>query len=274
MLPILTHTFRRPLPYLPTLLAQNKIHAFQLENRRVDPDGTPDVMLLLEHRPVYTAGRRQKLDDLEVERDRLQGIGADWVQTDRGGQTTYHGPGQLTVYPLLDIGRNKVGLLIVSTMRFDQMRVQVPIRDYICNLELSLREHLKIHYKLTHYPSEHTGVFLSPDEKIASIGVHVRHRLTTHGIAMNITKEPTAWFDQVVACGLDGVRAASIEGASGKHVSVPQEAQKFAEIFSKKMGRDLRPLDESHPTVWDIVQDLEQKALAAGPWHNKPTTLR
>ncbi|CAE6502417.1 unnamed protein product [Rhizoctonia solani] len=255
--PILTYTFRRPLPYLPTLLAQNKIHAFQLENRRVDPDGTPDVMLLLEHRPVYTAGRRQKLEDLEVERDRLQNIGADWVQTDRGGQTTYHGPGQLTVYPLLDIGRN-----------------QISIRDYICNLELSLREHLKTHHQLTHYPSEHTGVFLSPDEKIASIGVHVRHRLTTHGIAMNITREPTAWFDQVVACGLDGVRAASIEGATRKQVSVPQEAQKFAEILAKKMRRDLAPLDESHPAVWEIVQDLEQKALASGPWHRKPATSR
>ncbi|KAG8715155.1 hypothetical protein FRC11_005522 [Ceratobasidium sp. 423] len=255
--PISTHIFRRPLPYLQTLRSQNKIHAIQLEQRRLDPDGTPDVMLLLEHRPVFTAGRRQKLEDVEVERDRLQGIGADWVQTDRGGQTTYHGPGQLTVYPLLDLGRNKVS-----------------IRDYICNLELSLREHLKTHYGLVHYPSEHTGVFLSPDEKIASIGVHVRHRLTTHGIAMNITKEPTAWFDQVVACGLDGVRAASIEGATGNQVSVAQEAQRFAEILARKMGRGIAPLDQSHPAIWEIVQELEREAVAAGPWHNKPTALR
>ena len=106
--PILTHFFPRPLPYLRTLAAQNKIHAIQLEQRRTDPVNTPDVMLLLEHRPVYTAGRRQKVEDLLLERSRLEGIGADWVQTDRGGQTTYHGPGQLTVYPLLDLGRMKV----------------------------------------------------------------------------------------------------------------------------------------------------------------------
>ncbi|KAH7330640.1 lipoyltransferase [Rhizoctonia solani] len=254
--PILIHTFRRPLPYLSTLTSQNKIHALQLEQRRSDPDGTPDVMFLLEHRPVFTAGRRQKLEDLELERDRLRGIGADWVQTDRGGQTTYHGPGQLTVYPLLDLGRNKM-----------------PIRDYICNLELSLREHLKSHYGLTHYPSEHTGVFLSPDEKIASIGVHVRHRLTTHGIAMNITKEPTAWFDQVVACGLDGVKAASIEGATGKPVTVAQEAQRFAEILAGKMGRELAPLNEAHPAIWETVQGLEREAVAAGSWNEKPTTV-
>ncbi|CAE7077338.1 unnamed protein product [Rhizoctonia solani] len=251
--PILTHTFSRPLPYLSTLVAQNKVHATQLEQRRVEPDRTPDVMWLLEHRPVYTAGRRQKLEDLEVERGRLEGIGADWVQTDRGGQTTYHGPGQLTAYPLLDLGRSKV-----------------PIRDYICNLELALREQLKTYYGLVHYPSEHTGVFLSPDEKIASIGVHVRHRLTTHGIAMNITREPTAWFDQVVACGLDGVRAASIEGATGKQVSVAQEAQRFAEILAKRMNRDIAPLDDSHPAIWEIVQELEREAAAAGQWHTKP----
>lgn len=106
--PILTHLFPRPLPYLRTLAVQNKIHALQLEQRRADPGHAPDVLLLLQHRPVYTAGRRQKVEDLQLERARLEGIGADWVQTDRGGQTTYHGPGQLTAYPLLDLGRMKV----------------------------------------------------------------------------------------------------------------------------------------------------------------------
>lgn len=106
--PILTHFFPHPLPYLRTLAAQNKIHAIQLEQRQTDRVNTPDVMLLLEHRPVYTAGRRQKVEDLLTERSRLEGIGADWVQTDRGGQTTYHGPGQLTAYPLLDLGRMQV----------------------------------------------------------------------------------------------------------------------------------------------------------------------
>ncbi|KAG9120955.1 hypothetical protein FRC07_003297 [Ceratobasidium sp. 392] len=259
--PILTHLFPRPLPYLHTLIAQNKIHALQLEQRRTDPENTPDVLLLLEHRPVYTAGRRQKTEDLELERSRLEGIGADWVQTDRGGQTTYHGPGQLTAYPLLDLGRMKL-----------------PVRDYICQLELSLREQLKIYHNLIHYPSEHTGVFLSPDVKIASIGVHVRHRLTTHGIAMNITREPRAWFDQVVACGLDGVRAGTIEGGMGdtveRKVDVGEEAQRFARILSKRLGRESKPLDESHPAVWEILKDLEQAAVAAGLWPTKPTNLK
>ncbi|KAG8687940.1 hypothetical protein FRC09_013196 [Ceratobasidium sp. 395] len=259
--PILTHLFPRPLPYLRTLIAQNKIHAIQLEQRRTGPENTPDVLLLLQHRPVYTAGRRQKAEDLELERTRLEGIGADWIQTDRGGQTTYHGPGQLTAYPLLDLGRMKL-----------------PVRDYICQLELSLRDQLRTYHNLTHHPSEHTGVFLSPDVKIASIGVHVRHRLTTHGIAMNITREPRAWFDQVVACGLDGVRAGSIEGGIGdtveRKVDVGEESRRFAEILGKRLGRELKPLDESHPAVWEIAKDLEQAAVEAGPWPTKPTNAK
>ncbi|KAG8694493.1 hypothetical protein FRC08_008452 [Ceratobasidium sp. 394] len=259
--PILTHLFPRPLPYLPTLIAQNKIHNFQLEHRRANPKNTPDVLLLLQHRPVYTAGRRQKVEDLVLERSRLENIGADWVQTDRGGQTTYHGPGQLTAYPLLDIGRMKL-----------------PVREYICQLELSLRDQLRAYHNIAHYPSEHTGVFLSPIIKIASIGVHVRHRLTTHGIAMNITREPRAWFDQVVACGLDGVRAGSIEGVMGdmveREVNVDEEAQRFAGILVKRLGRESRPLDESYSVVWEIVKDLEKAAIAAGPWPTKPTNIK
>jgi lipoyl(octanoyl) transferase len=156
--------------------------------------------------------------------------------------------------------------------------VQIPIREYICQLELSLREQLKSFHHLAHYPCEHTGVFLSPDIKIASIGVHVRHRLTTHGIAMNITREPRAWFDQVVACGLDGVRAGSVEGGLGdsieRKVDVAEESRRFAGILARRLHRDLQPLDKSHAVLWKMVQDLEAAADAAGPWPRKPTNIK
>jgi lipoate-protein ligase B len=97
-------------------------------------------------------------------------------------------------------------------------------------------------------------------------------------VAMNITREPRLWFDQVVACGLDGVRAGSIEGGVGdqaeRRVDMSQEAQRFAEILGKKLGRELRSLDESHPEIRAIVKDLEQAALAAGPWPIKPTNTQ
>lgn len=102
--PILYRRFACPLPYAQTLALQHKLHEYQLSRRRASQDH-PDLLLLLEHRPVYTGGRRQKTEELEEERKRLEGLGADWVATDRGGQTTYHGPGQITGYPLLDLGR-------------------------------------------------------------------------------------------------------------------------------------------------------------------------
>ena len=87
---------------------------------------------------------------------------------------------------------------------------------------------------------------------------------------MNITREPEGWFDQVVACGLDGVRAGSIEGEV-REAEVAREARRFAEILGNRLERKLRPLDESHPEIWDIVKDLDQAAVAAGPWPTKPT---
>ena len=109
-LPILYHIFKRPLPYLPTLALQEFIHAFQLRlSGRLDttPNVTPypDVLLLLEHRPVYTAGRRQNEEALRDEKTRLEKYGADWVATQRGGETTYHGPGQIVGYLLFDLER-------------------------------------------------------------------------------------------------------------------------------------------------------------------------
>lgn len=108
--PILYKVFKTPLPYKQTLALQHQIHQLQLNRRRAGAE-YPDVLLLLQHRPTYTGGRRQNAQDLSAEESRLTGIGADWVPTDRGGETTFHGPGQIVGYPLLDLGRMKVRTL-------------------------------------------------------------------------------------------------------------------------------------------------------------------
>src|ERR1700691_3343814 len=101
--PILYHHFKLPLPYVPTLALQEKLHELQLAQRRTNSH--KDIILLLQHRPVYTAGRRQSELEVRDERIRLTKIGADFITTTRGGQLTYHGPGQLVGYPLLDLSR-------------------------------------------------------------------------------------------------------------------------------------------------------------------------
>ncbi len=163
----------------------------------------------------------------------------------RGGELTYHGPGQLVGYPLLDLGRTKPGAAI-------------GIRDYICRLQRVLSLHLREAHGLAPTASEHTGVFLGECEKVASIGVQVRHRLTTHGFAMNVTREPRAWFDEVVACGLADVKAASIEGATGRKVQVGTEVPGIVERFGRVMERQMVPLQPESSELSKLVYALEQ----------------
>jgi len=111
--PSLVHLFRSPLPYTQTLALQENIHQLQLRLRReavtAGAESThKDVLLLLEHRPVFTAGRRQSADEVAADNARLTRMGADFVMSNRGGQLTYHGPGQLVGYPLWDLGRFNV----------------------------------------------------------------------------------------------------------------------------------------------------------------------
>src|ERR1700722_12035372 len=185
--PIIWRYFSVPLPYAQTLNLQEHIHKLQLLQRSARSH--KDILLLLQHRPVYTLGRRQTDDSARDERARLGDAAADFVLTQRGGQLTYHGPSQIVGYPLLDLSRTSPVM---------------GIREYICRLQKMLEMHLKEAHGLDGVPSEHTGVFLDKVTKVASIGVQVRHRLTSHGFAMNVTREPLAWFDRVVACGLDG----------------------------------------------------------------------
>lgn len=261
--PIYFHYFQTPLPYVRTLALQERLHAIQLAQCRL---GThKDMLLLLQHRPVYTAGRRQSSDDPEImsEEARLTRLGADFVTTQRGGQITYHGPGQIVGYPLLDLGRTAPPL---------------HIRDYICKMQTALKRHFREAHGISSAPSDNTGVFLDEHTKLASIGVQVRHRLTTHGFAFNVTPEPLAWFDQVVACGLADVKAGCITGASGARdggeVTVEGEIEGLVERFGRVFGRDMQKLDVREGEVGEAIMALDEEAAAAGPWAQAPAASR
>jgi len=223
---------------------QEAIHALQLQQRRSSASHQ-DILLLLQHKPVYTGGRRQTESETSPERARLTALGADFVLAQRGGELTYHGPGQIVGYPLLDLGRTSPA---------------IGTRDYICRLQRILSLHLREAHGLTPTTTEHMGVFLSAREKVASIGVQVRHQLTTHGFAMNITHEPRAWFDQIVACGLADVKAASIEGATGRNVQVGTEVPGIVERFGRVMERQMVPLDVGSGELAELVYALEKES--------------
>jgi lipoate-protein ligase B len=150
----------------------------------------PDLMLLLEHPAVYTVGRRSGEDDLPN-----GSFGIDVVQTPRGGQLTYHGPGQLVGYPIMHV-------------------TSVP--EYILTMERAIvnalgRAGVEAETKLGH---KHVGVWVG-ERKIASVGVHLSHGVSSHGFAVNVDNDldPFSW---VVACGLPDVQMTSMaaEGAS------------------------------------------------------------
>ena len=253
---VLYHAFRTPLPYARTLLLQQQIHQVQLATRRIDPTAHKDILLLLQHRPVYTAGRRQTEEEVAPERARLTSLGADFVPTQRGGQITYHGPGQLVGYPLMDLGNYQPAM---------------GIRDYICRMQKTVSAVLRSEYGIESVPSDNTGVFLNETTKIGSIGVQVRHRLTSHGFALNVTREPLAWFNQVVACGSADVKAECMENAMGEPITVGEVIPPLVETFGRIYGKDMEDMDlEREGEIGELIRELEEEVVAMGEWTREP----
>jgi lipoyl(octanoyl) transferase len=160
-------------------------------------DQIPDVLLALEHWPVYTRGRRSGSGELPMGEDWYLMQGIETVDTDRGGRVTYHGPGQLVGYPIVRID-DVVGY--VRTLE----------RALIGALE---QEGIHARGRAEEGP-DYTGVWVE-DRKIASIGVHVQHGVTTHGFAVNVENDlqPFGW---IVPCGLEGVRMTSVIKETGR----------------------------------------------------------
>ncbi|KAJ7221747.1 hypothetical protein GGX14DRAFT_430927, partial [Mycena pura] len=256
MLPALYHYFKTPLPYVQALSLQEKIHQLQLLQRRTSSH--KDILLLLQHRPVYTSGRRQTSESLKDERARLTNIGADFVTTARGGELTFHGPGQIVGYPLFDLSRTSA---------------PVTVREYVCRLQKALELHLLEAHGIKHVPLDHTGVFLDAHTKIASIGVQVRHRLTTHGFAMNITSEPLPWFNHIVACGLADVKAGSVESAKTREMDIHAEIPALLSSLGRMLDRDFSPMNLADKgEIEKAIAGAEEDALKAGSWAMVPGT--
>ena len=275
--PVFYHIFRHPLPYKETLALQEEIYNIQNAQRKAalaegqdESEGSkehPDILLILQHRPVFTAGRRQVGPEVLEEEERLKKTGADFVKADRGGQFTYHGPGQIVGYPLIDLARGRFHTPRTGAVRLTSSKhlTAMTVGDYVCNLEKLLKSYLYTHGIITAPVQEHTGVFVNPQTKLASIGVHVRHRLTTHGFSVNVAREPLQWFDKVVACGLTDVKAGCIEDyrsmASVWEGPLDMQAEmiKVMKNFGTQMNRDMVKLrTEKMGLIGEKIRELDQ----------------
>ena len=188
--------------------------------KRTDKD-LPDELLLLEHEPVYTIGRTPDQSSL---------LGAAHLphplfQINRGGQATYHGPGQLIGYPIIDLRR--CGQDLHKYLRW----LEQVVIEFLANYELYAvrREGL-------------TGVWIG-GRKIASIGVGVRHWITMHGFALNVCGD-LAPFGKIVPCGISNIIMTSVEAETGKTFSVAEVA-KSCEVFAGEKIRELQACEVS-----------------------------
>jgi lipoyl(octanoyl) transferase len=175
----------------------------------------PDTVLLLEHPPVVTLGRRTEDGELHVP----EGADVEIVETDRGGKSTYHGPGQLVCYPILDLTRHGED-----------------VKGYCRDLEEALiRTLAPLGVEATRIGGL-TGIWLEkPPRKIASIGVHISKWITTHGYALNVDLDPAPFTDWITACGLEDTQFTTIARELGRPVSVdevrPFAAAALEEVF-------------------------------------------
>ncbi|HZU61783.1 MAG TPA: lipoyl(octanoyl) transferase LipB [Solirubrobacteraceae bacterium] len=185
-------------------------------------DLVPDVLLTLEHWPVYTRGRRSAEDELPMGEEwyRLQGI--DVVDTDRGGRVTYHGPGQLVGYPIV-----RVGDVVAYVRRLERALMAALAQEGVTSRAR---------------PDEgpdYTGVWVE-DRKIASIGVHVAHGVTTHGFALNVENDlqPFGW---IIPCGLADVRMTSLLKETGRGAGQMKcVRRRVAFALAQELGRRQR----------------------------------
>jgi lipoyl(octanoyl) transferase len=204
------------IPYREALTAQETLRA----RRQVGE--LPDTLLLLEHPPVYTRGRRSRPGELTLGEDFYRGRGIEVVPTDRGGRITYHSPGQLVGYPIMGASD------VVEHLR--------TIEDAI--VAALAAEGIEARSRPQDGP-DYTGVWVG-ERKIASLGVHVSRGVSTHGFAVNVDNdlEPFSW---VVACGLPDVEMTSIAAELGGGVSMKNFRGRMARSFCRVHNRRQRP---------------------------------
>ncbi|HEX4520929.1 MAG TPA: lipoyl(octanoyl) transferase LipB [Gaiellaceae bacterium] len=219
--------------YLMNLGLTGYLEAWELQRSlaaAVSRGAIPDIVVLLEHPPTITLGRRT--DEAEVHVP--AGVEVEVVETDRGGKSTFHGPGQLVCYPILDLKRH--GKDVKKYCRDLEQAIIVTAGAF--GLEAARIDGL-------------TGVWLhSPPRKLASIGVHISRWVTTHGYALNVDLDPAPFTDWITACGLEDAAFTSLARELGRPVAVDEVRPAAAEAFAEVFGLVLDEVPGDEPGLW------------------------
>jgi lipoate-protein ligase B len=197
------------------------LEAFELQRHLRDRRAAgelPDLLLVLEHPPVYTKGKRTERGDLPMGEDWYRAQGIEVCDTDRGGRVTYHGPGQLVAYPIMAVER---------------------VADFVHSMEGAIVAALADEGIVAEpRDTPFTGVWAG-DRKIGSIGVRVREGISMHGLAVNADNDLQP-FEWIVPCGIGHVRMTSVSRETGRAGSLPCFRKRMAYRFAEAFGRRQR----------------------------------
>jgi lipoyl(octanoyl) transferase len=215
--------------YLLNLGVTPYLEAWELQRSLADAvlQGTiPDTVVMLEHAPVVTLGRRSDESELHLP----EGAEVELVETDRGGKSTYHAPGQLVCYPILDLTRHGQD-----------------VKKYCRDLEAALIGTLAPFGVEAQTIEGLTGLWLTPPpRKIASIGIHIHKWVTTHGYALNVDLDPAPFTEWITACGLEGVAFTTMAREVGGRLTVDEVRGEAAAALEQVFGLEF---EERPPTV-------------------------
>ncbi len=200
--------------YGPTWELQDEL-AEQRRGRRIG-----DRLLLVEHFPVYTIGRGGNEANMLASPERLREIGAELIRIDRGGDITFHGPGQLVAYPIVEL------------------RDPLDLRRYVRTLEAAIIDTAAAFGVASDRVDGLPGIWVGGQRKLAAIGVRIRRGVTTHGLALNVNND-LRWFDEMIPCGIPDRGVTSLAAERGRPAPMDEVADELARRLAAHLG--LRP---------------------------------
>jgi lipoyl(octanoyl) transferase len=214
--------------YRPTLELQKKLWA-AVRDEEVSP-----ILLTLEHEPVITLGKRAEKSDLRVDDERLAAMGIDVVRIERGGQATYHGPGQLVCYAIVDVRRKQIG-----------------VSDLVRHLAGSIADELRDYGIESSYDGERPGLWCN-DAKITAVGMRVKQGTSYHGAALNVTTGLDA-FELIVPCGMPDAKTTRL----ADHLDEVPSLDTLGEAIGRRLATRL---EHAFEVVDEEFEDLAGNA--------------
>jgi len=208
---VLTVEHLGTVAYRPTWELQDEL-AEQRRSRRIG-----DRLLLLEHFPVYTIGRGGDEDNLLATPERLRELGAELIRIDRGGDITFHGPGQIVAYPIVEL------------------RDPLDLRRYVRTLEAAVIATAAAFGVAAARLPGHPGIWVEGERKLAAIGVRVKRGVTTHGLALNVTTD-LRWFDEMIPCGIPDKGVTSLARELARPIPMDAIADELGQQLAAHLG--------------------------------------